>query len=110
MKVLLKQYDENETQELCGFVLKNRKIVKLENRHPEPTKGFEIDPKETLRYIDDLKAIWHTHPGSPAVLSGEDKLCMEQWPDLDHYIIGSDGVRKYVVQNGVVVNANHIPR
>lgn len=110
MKAFFKFYDDADTIERCGFVLKRRKILELDNRHPEPTNGFEIDPKETLRYIDKLVGIWHTHPGSPAVLSGEDKLCIEQWPDLAHYIIGSDGVRKYTVENGVVVNADYLSR
>ena len=109
MKSLFKYYKESDIDERCGFVL-GRKTVEVDNQHPDKTNGFQIDPKDTLRYIDDITGIWHTHPGSAAVLSGEDKLCMEQWPDVAHYIIGSDGVRKYVVKDGVVVNANYVPR
>lgn len=97
-------------EEQCGFILKDGTIVELKNIYGEPTEGFEIDPKDTLRYIDDLVGIWHSHPDSHSVLSGEDKQCMEQWPDLKHYIIGNDGIRVYVVKDGVVLNENHITR
>lgn len=110
MKNLLRFYDDEETEEMCGFVLKNRRVVQLKNVHPEPTQGFEIDPADTMRYMDRLKGIWHTHPKADAVFSGEDKLCMEQWPDLAHYVVGQDGVRKYIVKNGAVLNANYTPR
>ena len=110
MRSLFRFYDENEVEEMCGFILDKRRCVQLKNVHPEPTEGFEIDPEDTLRYLDRIKGIWHTHPNEPAVLSGHDKLCMEMWPDIPHYIIGSDGIRKYVVKDGAVVNANYTPR
>lgn len=110
MQALFDRYNPEDVEERCGFVLTDDEVVQLDNIHPDPTKGFEIDPKETLHYIDRLCGIWHTHPGSASVLSGEDKLCMEYWPDLSHYIVGEDGVREYVVEDGVVIHANHIPR
>ncbi len=110
MKSLFRFYKEDDTQESCGFILDKSRAIQLKNIHSEPTEGFEIDPAETLAYIDRLKGIWHTHPGELAVLSGEDKLYMEQWPELSHYVIGKDGVRKYVVQEGVVIDANFTPR
>lgn len=110
MKALFEQYQDDNDEELCGFILEDGQIVPLENQCGDKPRGFEIDPEDTLRYIDQLAGIWHTHPGAAAVLSGEDKLCMEQWPDVVHYIIGNDGIRKYVVENGVVIDADYLPR
>lgn len=108
MKSDLFEFYSDEGAERCGFVLKDDSIVELENIHPEPQLGFEIDSVEILRYIDDLKIIWHTHPGSTSTLSGEDKNYMEMWPDVEHVIIGSDGLKVYKVQNGVVLNENYL--
>ena len=110
MKSLFRFYSETDPEEVCGFVLENKRSVQVKNVHPEPTQGFEIDPEDIMSYIDRIKGIWHTHPQATSVLSGEDKQCIEQWPDVAHYIVGEDGIRKYVVENGVVVDADYIPR
>lgn len=108
MKILYDYYKGNK--ERCGFILKDGSIVELDNIHPEPTEGFEIDPIEILRYVDDLKAIWHTHPDSSSVLSGEDKLCMEAWPDLEHFIVGEQDISSYTVKHGAVISDRKFPR
>lgn len=105
---LYNHYEGDE--ERCGFILFGGVIIELPNVHPEPINGFEIDPKAILRYIDQIEGIWHTHPKGSSTLSGEDKLCMEQWPQLDHYIVGEDGVSVYKVTEGVVINADYFPR
>lgn len=110
MKSLFKFYDDNIDVERCGFVIDSHKLVELTNVYHQTTEGFEIDPSDVLKYIDRLKGIWHTHPRKTSVLSGDDKLCMEQWPDIKHYIIGNDGIRVYVVKDGIVTNENYIPR
>lgn len=110
MKSLFKFYDDACEDERCGFIVKPMKAIELKNIFKEPTMGFEIDPEDTLKYIDNLKGIWHTHPKKTSVLSGEDKLCIEQWPNLKHYIIGNDGIRTYVVKDGIVTNENYLPR
>ena len=108
MKSLFNHYEGSE--ERCGFILSSGEVVELENVHPEPKTGFEIDAEEILRYIDDIAVIWHTHPGSTGVLSGEDKLCILQWPNISHAIVGEDGIRTYKVVDGAVVNESHISR
>ena len=110
MKDLFEYYVEGETEERCGFALNDGQVIELSNIAEDKAAGFEIDPRDTLRYIDDMSGIWHTHPNKTSVLSGQDKQCFEQWPDVDHFVIGNDGIRKYRVMEGVVVNANHIPR
>lgn len=108
MKDLFEFYGGDE--ERCGFILSDGEVIELKNVHVEPTSGFEIDPEDILRYIDRIDSIWHTHPNSPSVLSGEDKLCMEAWPQVTHKIVGDDGITTYKVINGAVLNENHLPR
>lgn len=107
MKDLFDYYSGEE--ERCGFVIDGA-IFELPNVHPEPKMGFEIDPRDIIRYVTQIDAIWHTHPGSSSVLSGEDKRYMKMWPDVFHWVIGEDGMSKYKVEDGVVINADHIPR
>ena len=107
MKDLFDYYEgENER---CGFVIDGA-IFELENKHSEPKEGFEIDAEEILRYIDQIEAIWHTHPDAPSVLSGADKSYMIMWPEISHYIVGEEGITEYRVEDGAVINANHTPR
>ena len=108
MKSLFEFYEGDE--ERCGFILDDGQVLELKNIHPEPQKGFEIDAEEILRYISRIAAIWHTHPGSTSVLSGEDKLCMEMWPQVKHMIVGKDGITTYRVVNGAVLNEDYLPR
>lgn len=107
MKNLFKYYSDEKLEERCGLILKDDTIVELENIHPNPEQGFEIDSSEVLRYLEQMKATWHTHPNQSSILSGEDHLCFSHWADLQHHIIGKDGISTYEVQNGAVLDANH---
>ena len=110
MKKLFEQYHSESQEEACGFILDHLYIIRLKNIHPEPTEGFEIDPQDTLRYMDRITGVWHTHPNSTSVLSGEDKACIEMWPDWDHYVVGEDGCRHYRVKDGAVIDVDYLPR
>ena len=107
MQALFNYYEGEE--ERCGVVV-NGEIIELVNIHPEPKEGFEIDPSDILRYITDMEAVWHTHPGASSVLSGVDKSYMEMWPDVKHFVVGEDGITEYKVENGVVLNADYTSR
>jgi proteasome lid subunit RPN8/RPN11 len=99
-------WDPEDTKERCGFILKGNRMCEVQNTHPQPEHGFEIDPEAIIRHEDQIKATWHTHPNSDACLSEADYICFLNWPHLEHYIIGKDGVRRYVVVDGIVMNAN----
>ena len=98
--------DKDETKERCGFVLKGNRLVEVKNIHPDPENGFEIDPEAIIRHEDQLKGTWHTHPTTNATLSKDDYACFLNWPHLEHYIISKDEVRRYVVENGIVMNSD----
>lgn len=99
-------FDPEDTKERCGFLLKGNRMVEVMNVHPDPVNGFEIPVDSIMRHKGELKATWHTHPNGTSTLSGEDYACFLAWPDLEHYIVSSAGVRRYIVQDGVVLNAD----
>lgn len=109
MKSLFRFYND-EGEEACGVVLIDNHIVEVKNVHPEPTKGFEVDPEALVKYDEQMIGTWHTHPGQSSILSQEDLNCFQTWPSLVHYIVGNDGIRKYVVKDGAVIDANYTPR
>lgn len=52
-------------EEACGFLMDNGKFVEIRNSHPYPYKSFrmlESDLTAKITSIDDIRAIWHTHP------------------------------------------------
>ena len=100
---LKKKLRAGDVAERCGLVLKNGRLIETENTHEDPIKGFRIDARELLKHEDNLAGTWHTHPGMSANLSNEDRKGFLQWPHLTHYIIGTDGVRSYVVEDGMVM-------
>lgn len=91
--------------ERVGFVLKSGEIVEVENVCDKPEEGFEVSTADLAKYINDICATWHTHPGKDSNLSMNDWYGFLNFPDLDHYIVGTDGVSHYRVQNGKVIFA-----
>lgn len=89
--------------ERCGLILSSGEIVELENVADDPLEAFEISDDDIIQYEDEAKASWHTHPGTSSQLSFEDCEGFLSYPDLQHHIIGNDGVTTYAVRNGKVV-------
>lgn len=89
-----------------GFILSDGRLYELANVADKPDMGFfpEITD-ELLTKLDDCAGTWHTHPGSTANLSTEDRNTFLQWPTFQHAIVGTDGVRWYAVDKGAVLNA-----
>lgn len=94
-----------EGPERGGFILSGGKLLELKNVSTEPEKGFVPDLLPAIAHVNDAIGTWHTHPGSKAALSSEDATTFVQWPEFQHAIVGSDGVRWYGVKNGAVINA-----
>lgn len=100
---LSKLFDIKELEEKCGVILKDGTVVPTHNLHHKPQEGFVVDPIALLRYEDDLWGTWHTHPKANSNLSSEDYQGFLQWPELKHFIIGVDGIRCYVVEDGLII-------
>jgi proteasome lid subunit RPN8/RPN11 len=96
---------EGET-ERCGFLLKSGELIECDNVHPEPTQGFDFKGEDLVLWTPQAAASWHTHPGADSVLSADDYHAFRSWPDLEHYIVGNDGVTKYYVEKGDVLIAD----
>ena len=104
MQQLLDLYEGDE--ERCGFVLKSGDIVEVINICENPKEGFAVAGADLVRFTPIAQATWHTHPGSDSNLSANDWHSFLNWPELEHYIIGNDGITKFVVQNGEVLVAS----
>lgn len=100
---LLDFYDGDH--ERVGFVLKSGKIVECQNIAEDPANAFKVSAEEIMLHADKAIATWHTHPNADNNLSANDYEMFVNWGDLDHYIVGTDGVRHYQVHDGDVLIA-----
>ena len=97
-------YFEGE-KERVGFVLRDGTLVEVANHCSDPENGFEVSGEDIIRYTDDAVATWHTHPGETNNLSVGDYQTFLSWPNLRHFIIGTNGIREYYVEDGEVLIA-----
>ena len=89
--------------ERVGFILKSGEIVEVPNVCAKPEEGFDVSGEDIVKYADTSVATWHTHPGGNNNLSVSDFNTFLNWPELDHYIVGTNGVRRYYVEQGEVL-------
>lgn len=101
MKELLNYFQG--TCERHGFVMKDGSIIELENKSQTPEDSYLGDPEQVIKYCDDAVATWHTHPGKDSNLSAGDHDNFMNWPNLDHFIIGEDGISRYKVRGKVLI-------
>lgn len=101
------QFYSPDGLERVGFKLQDGTLVEVKNVFPHPLQSFDVAPEELLLYEDTAVASWHTHPGRPANLSADDYAAFRMYPHLEHFILGSDGIKAYkvtaqgdVIQNG----------
>jgi hypothetical protein len=101
---LLDFLQPTDVEERGGVILADGRIVELLNVADDPTTGY-VPSDDLFDFLDDLVALFHTHPGESANLSTEDWETFVLWPSASHFIIGIDGVRGYAVKGAAVVNA-----
>lgn len=101
VKSLSNRYDDEV--EHVGFILSHGKVIEVENISEEPDKSFDVSGADILKYENDAVGTWHTHPKADSNLSVGDMETFLMWPDLEHYIVGIDGVTKYIVRDGEVL-------
>lgn len=87
-----------------GVILDDGTVVELAN-HATDDNSYHPLAADLLPHVDRMTGTWHTHPGETANLSVGDAETFVMWPELTHYIVGTDGVRAYRVKNGGVINA-----
>lgn len=91
--------------ERVGFILKTGEIVEVPNTAINPKESFDVSGEDIIKFELIAAATWHTHPGQDSNLSFDDFQAFLNWPEMDHYIIGTDGVTKYIVEDGEVLLA-----
>lgn len=94
------------SHERCGFILKTGEIVEVVNICSDPENGFDMQGADIIKFAPQASATWHTHPGDDSNLSAGDFYTFLNWPELEHYIVGNDGVTKFVVDDGDVLIAS----
>lgn len=93
------------SHERVGFILDSEEIIECQNISTDPENSFKVSADDIIKYADGAIATWHTHPGATNNLSVNDYDMFLSWPHLRHFIIGTDGVREYVVKDGDVLIA-----
>lgn len=81
--------------ERCGFILKNKRPVEVQNRHEDPTSGFRISEEDLQTYLGRAIATWHTHPNDNPNLSIPDYFLFSRLSEMDHVIIAQYAFRIY---------------
>lgn len=92
----------NDSVERLGFILKDGSHVECKNVAENPRDGGLVSSEDLMEYYPRVVASWHTHVGS-CNLSGTDFLLFQSYPDWDHYIAGDDGIMKYNMEDGDLV-------
>ncbi len=94
-----------EGPERVGFILANGDVVEVENVCSEPMNGFEVSGEDLIKHQDAIGS-WHTHPGQNSNLSTNDWYGFRSWSEWTHFIVGTDGVQSYRVDEGRVLEDN----
>ena len=105
MRDLLLEFYASEGPERVGFVLNDGSVVEVVNDAPNPNEGFDVCPEDLITFAEHAVASWHTHPNASANLSVLDNSAFLSWPKLEHFIIGSDGIKKYFIEGNRVCQA-----
>jgi proteasome lid subunit RPN8/RPN11 len=61
--------------EACGFILNDNTFIPTENIAENKLEYFTIDPREFLKYFEDIKAIFHSHPLGQPVSDYDIRFC-----------------------------------
>ncbi len=102
----LRQLDTNEgLPEQCGLITSKGQLLFCTNIHENPLGGYRMDPEQALAALQghEIFATFHTHPGADCNLSQEDYAGFTLWPDLIHFIVGTDGVKRYWFDDGILM-------
>jgi len=114
---LLTLAQQSPQDEVCGLVSSHNnqpmRVYPITNISPEPGRLFQMDPQKMIDSMrsmreqnEELFAIYHSHPRSPAVPSATD-IQQASYPDALYLIISLDteGVlemRGYYLRNNTL--------
>jgi proteasome lid subunit RPN8/RPN11 len=91
-------------EQRVGYILPDDEVVEVHNVARMPRMQFMA-----YEWPDPVRACWHTHPQGSRNLSMDDWASFRANPEMDHYIIGMDGISHYrVVDDNVVTVAQYL--
>jgi proteasome lid subunit RPN8/RPN11 len=107
IKEQLSEYYSTEPSERIGFVMPDGSIIETINISMNPANTFHFRSVDVFNYVfkEGAVATWHTHPNMSSDMSEDDYQMFLNYPDMVHYVIGSDGVNAFIVEDGVVLHA-----
>lgn len=82
--------EEAHPQECCGIVVMvngDRKVIRSENKAPDPYTTFLLDSKLYLKHIDNVEFVYHSHPAGDSTPSAADKASCEA-SQVPYLIVG----------------------
>lgn len=100
---MLQEKYEAEGPERVGFILSSGEVVEVENVSDDPENAFKVSLEDIIAHEANATGTWHTHPGETSNLSVSDYKSFLNWPTLDHYIVGADGIACYRVMDGDLI-------
>ena len=105
---LLEAFYSPTGNERVGFLILDKQVelIELKNIALSPTDYFIAPTAALIEWEDKLLATWHTHPGGVNEPSIYDKQAFVNYPDVVHYIIGSNGIAAYAIEGEQVVPAS----
>lgn len=97
---LMRRAFQSAPEEACGFLMSDGKFIEINNSHQYPYMGFQMSRDDLMKkvgtqeLIDNIVAIWHTHPGGSLDPSNADMGYMFEASRSWTYIIATkDDVR-----------------
>lgn len=71
----LLEFAASSDNEVCGLIIKDARLMKCANIHPEPDKHFRISDDDWLRAetAGEITAVFHSHQGDKPTLSAADR-------------------------------------
>lgn len=87
-----------------GIITTNKSLVELKNVNDNPMEGFSLS-EDDLSLLEEpcVLGTFHTHPGGSSNLSVSDYLTFKNYPRLQHYICGKDGIKCFITRGGILV-------
>lgn len=86
------------------MILPRAKLVEFENIEEGEGAFRPRISTDQAALLNKAVGTWHTHPGGSSNLSAGDAVTFRQWPNLQHAIVGEDGVSWYRVEEGAVLH------
>lgn len=89
-------YASTSSDEVCGLIIDNARLMRCENIHPKPGLNFRISDTDWLEAeaTGEITAVFHSHPIDKLVLSGADRQAQVA-SGIDWWLASAGRLRKF---------------